>query len=124
VLCWGGSCVLVLVRAPCGSEMTEREKGAFVYKGAGKRTKMSEDAPPEQRLCDTYHVAMQRCLAARNHQERWCQEEIRAWKKCFEDQRALDGRAREGLPDDGPLQKARQKLDPARYDKQGRPLKK
>ena len=104
--------------------MTEREKGAFIYKGAGRRTKMSEDAPPEQRLCDNYHIAMQRCLAARNNQEKWCQEEIKAWKKCFEEQRALDGRASEGgLPGDGALQKARQKLDPQKYDKQGRPLK-
>ena len=52
-----------------------------------------------------------------------CQEEIKAWKKCFEEQRALDGRASEGLPGDGALQKARQKLDPEKYDKQGRPLK-
>ena len=37
--------------------------------------------------------------------------------------RALDGRASEGLPGDGALQKARQKLDPEKYDKQGRPLK-
>ena len=51
--------------------MTEREKGAFVYKGAGRRSRMAEDAPPEQRQCDTFHVQMQRCLAARNHQEKW-----------------------------------------------------
>ena len=50
--------------------MSEREKGAFVYKGAGRRSKMAEDAAPEQRLCDTFHVQMQRCLAARNHQEK------------------------------------------------------
>ena len=36
--------------------MSEREKGAFVYKGAGRRSKMTEDAAPEQRLCDTFHV--------------------------------------------------------------------
>ena len=40
--------------------MSEREKGAFVYKGAGRRSKMTEDAAPEQRLCDTFHVQMQR----------------------------------------------------------------
>ena len=127
------------------SRMSEREKGAFVYKGAGRRSKMAEDAAPEQRLCDTFHVQMQRCLAARNHQEkrvhalrtsnhartpaerpchhsrRWCQEDIKAWRKCFEEQRALDGRPVDSS--DSPLQKARQKLDPAKYDKQGRPLK-
>ena len=101
--------------------MSEREKGAFVYKGAGRRSKMAEDAAPEQRLCDTFHVQMQRCLAARNHQEKWCQEDIKAWRKCFEEQRALDGRPVDSS--DSPLQKARQKLDPAKYDKQGRPLK-
>ena len=52
------------------SRMSEREKGAFVYKGAGRRSRMAEDAVPEQRLCDTFHVQMQRCLAARNHQEK------------------------------------------------------
>ena len=41
-----------------------------MYKGAGRRSKMAEDAAPEQRLCDTFHVQMQRCLAARNHQEK------------------------------------------------------
>ena len=50
--------------------MSEREKGAFVYKGAGRRSRMAEDAVPEQRLCDNFHVQMQRCLAARNHQEK------------------------------------------------------
>ena len=50
--------------------MSEREKGAFVYKGAGRRSRMAADAPPEQRQCDTFHVQMQRCLAARNHQEK------------------------------------------------------
>ena len=126
--------------------MSEREKGAFVYKGAGRRSRMAEDAPPEQRQCDTFHVQMQRCLAARNHQEkcspdsnpphppspstagrsgpsfyrRWCQEDIKAWRKCFEDQRALDGRPVDTVD---VVQKARQKLDPAKYDRQGRPLK-
>ena len=52
------------------SRMSEREKGAFVYKGAGRRSRMAEDAVPEQRLCDSFHVQMQRCLAARNHQEK------------------------------------------------------
>ena len=52
---------------------------------------------------------------------RWCQEDIKAWRKCFEEQRALDGRPVDSS--DSPLQKARQKLDPAKYDKQGRPLK-
>ena len=127
--------------------MSEREKGAFVYKGAGRRSRMAEDAVPEQRQCDTFHVQMQRCLAARNHQEkwatrfepryartptdrsdglarpsrRWCQEDIKAWRRCFEEQRALDGRPVDTR--DNPLEKARQKLDPAKYDKQGRPLK-
>ena len=93
--------------------MTEREKGAFVYSGAGRRTKMGADAPPEQRLCDDYHIALQRCLAARNHQQKWCEEEVKSWKQCFDKQRALDGRAHD-----------RQWLDPERYDKQGRPIKK
>ena len=66
--------------------MTEREKGAFIYKGAGHRSKMSEDAPPEQRLCDKEHIAMQRCLAARSNQEKWCKEQIQAWKQCFDKQ--------------------------------------
>ena len=69
--------------------MSEREKGAFVYKGAGRRSKMAEDAAPEQRLCDTFHVQMQRCLAARNHQEKRVQR--------FEPQIM-----RAPLPSDGP----------------------
>ena len=52
---------------------------------------------------------------------RWCQEDIKAWRRCFEEQRALDGRPVDTR--DNPLEKARQKLDPAKYDKQGRPLK-
>ena len=56
-----------------------------------------------------------------HHSRRWCQEDIKAWRKCFEEQRALDGRPVDSS--DSPLQKARQKLDPAKYDKQGRPLK-
>ena len=58
---------------------------------------------------------------AARHSRRWCQEDIKAWRKCFEEQRALDGRPVDSS--DSPLQKARQKLDPAKYDKQGRPLK-
>ena len=60
-------------------------------------------------------------ILARCRPRRWCQEDIKAWRKCFEEQRALDGRPVDSS--DSPLQKARQKLDPAKYDKQGRPLK-
>ena len=49
------------------------------------------------------------------------EEDINAWRRCFEEQRALDGRPVDTR--DNPLEKARQKLDPAKYDKQGRPLK-
>ena len=44
------------------SRMSEREKGAFVYKGAGRRSRTAEDAVPEQRLCDTFHMQMQRWI--------------------------------------------------------------
>ena len=37
---------------------------------AGVRIAGTGSAVPEQRLCDTFHVQMQRCLAARNHQEK------------------------------------------------------
>ena len=60
-------------------------------------------------------------ILARCRPGRWCQEDIKAWRKCFEEQRALDGRPVDSS--DSPLQKARQKLDPTKYDKQGRPLK-
>ena len=96
--------------------MSEREKGAFVYKGAGARSKMSADAPPEQRLCDKEHIAMQRCLAARNHQEKWCKEQIQAWKVCFDETRAQHYTESEKT-------KPRTWIDPSKFDKQGRPLK-
>eukprot|EP00964_Phaeocystis_antarctica_P151357 scaffold118937_cov57-Phaeocystis_antarctica.AAC.3 len=31
-------------------------------------------------------------ILARCRPRRWCQEDIKAWRKCFEEQRALDGR--------------------------------
>jgi hypothetical protein len=98
------------------SKQEEREKGAFVYKGAGARSKMDGSAPPEQRLCDQEHVAMQRCLAARNHQEKWCKEQIKAWKQCFDETRAHHRTEHEKA-------QPRTWLDPSKYDKQGRPLR-
>ena len=64
-----------------------RQKGAFVYTGSGK--KQNADAPPEQKLCIPEACAIQRCLASHNHQERWCEPTIKAWKECAEKAKAL-----------------------------------
>jgi hypothetical protein len=69
-------------------ETATRQRGAFVYTGSGK--KQSADAPPEQHLCKVEACAIQRCLAAHNHQERWCEPAIKAWKECCDKVRASD----------------------------------
>ena len=68
-----------------------RETGAFVYTGAGRRTKMSADAPPEQKMCTDKACAIQRCLARNNHKQQRCEESIEAWKRCCREARAAAG---------------------------------
>ena len=69
-----------------------RQKGAFVYTGAGK--KQPKDAPIEQRLCKDDSIAIQRCLARSNHKEVYCKEEIKVWKDCCERVKALEASGR------------------------------
>jgi hypothetical protein len=57
-----------------------RAHGAFVYTGSGAR--QPEAAPAEQKECVKYAVAMQWCLAKRNHKEKWCTQPIEEWKAC------------------------------------------
>lgn len=64
-----------------------RHQGAFVYSGAGK--KQPKDAPLEQRLCKEQAIAIQRCLARSNHKQIYCTEQIKAWKSCCDQAKAL-----------------------------------
>ena len=57
-----------------------RQKGAFVYQGAGK--KQPKDAPPEQWLCIDESIAIQRCMARNNHRQDRCTEAVDVWKRC------------------------------------------
>jgi len=68
--------------------MPERQAGAFVYTGAGRR--QDEHAPIEQRLCREQSISIQRCLAAKNHKEVYCREEIKAWRECVVRARATE----------------------------------
>ena len=71
--------------------MSGRQKGAFVYTGAGK--KQPADAPPEQRLCIESSVAIQRCMARNNHRQDRCKEAVDAWKQCCRAAKEMEAKA-------------------------------
>lgn len=60
----------------------QRERGAFVYQGAGRRSRQDPDAPPEQTRCAEEAIRVQRCMARNNHKQQRCTEDVEAWKRC------------------------------------------
>ena len=57
-----------------------RQNGAFVYTGSGK--KQSPSAAAEQKECIKQAVAIQYCLAKRNHKQIYCKAAIEDWQQC------------------------------------------
>ena len=57
-----------------------RQKGAFVYQGAGK--KHSKDATLSERKCEKHTIAVQWCLAKNDHKQDRCQDLVDVWKAC------------------------------------------
>ena len=70
----------------------ERQHGAFVYTGSGR--KQATDAPLEQTLCKEKACAIQYCLSKNGYQEARCKEVIREWRECAESARALEAEAK------------------------------